>query len=703
MTSQLSGIAGAATAGADPLTQLLSGPRRLGGIYQLDYKSATVITDDFVKHSVGGVAKNSFLLAAATVPTRETNAPLDEDEIILLRVRGTARLPNEAELVATRLAAIRDADVRDKRPDDVVDNLTSSQIQLSAFDCEVLGTFYSDMVGRRPFVQWGADLDNVYAGARYFVYAPSPEALSFIASYPRQTEDEILRDVNPRLINLGVVRFSSTRRRATAAVMDSVPVQVRVTDFISKKTAVLGMTRVGKSNTNKTICTAVFEYAARTHTKIGQLVFDPQGEYANVNDQDKTGLRLLGQGADLVRIYKMSPDPAEPQEFPLGVSFYDTNEFPTVWGLIQDSLADMGSSYANAFKTAAVLDPERADYANGPAGEGEYWNAVSDAQRGKLAFYALLSKAGFQAPRTGFSTIFKMNSNIRGLLTADLPDLLRPVNQRQGLYAVDSPAAARQVVAWLSLRIGEIVSGRIPERYVGLDLGSWQNCDPFMAILAVYDATVGTAVLNRIRTLVDFHDPNSEGDLADRVWDDLVEGRLVIADLSVGSDQVVKIISERLVFRLIENANRRFRANELNVPIQIVVEEAHNLFDREKAGKSSVQNDPWVRLAKEAAKYEIGLVYATQEVTSVDKRILSNTSNWIVAHLNSDVETRELSHYYDFAVFADDLRRSEDRGYARVKTFSGKYIVPVQIAKFDHGMINRARVAAGLQPIELNA
>ncbi|MFE2626028.1 hypothetical protein ACFXKH_39205, partial [Streptomyces caelestis] len=92
-------------------------------------------------------------------------------------------------------------------------------------------------------------------------------------------------------------------------------------------------------------------------------------------------------------------------------------------------------------------------------------------------------------------------------------------------------------------------------------------------------------------------------------------------------------------------------------------------------------------------------VYATQEVTSIDKRILSNTSIWVVAHLNSDNETRELSHYYDFAVFADGLRKVEDRGYARMKTFSGKYIVPVQIAKFDHAMINRAREAAGLPPV----
>jgi hypothetical protein len=701
--SGLSGIAGAASAGANPLTGLLSGAKRLGGIYRLDYDTAIVITDDFVKREAGGVPRYGFLLAAATVPTRETDAPLDEDEIILLRVRGTATLPNENELIATRLAAIRDADMRDQRPEKVMDNLTRGQIEMSAFDCEVLGTFYGDTVARMPFIQWGADIDNVYSGARYFVYVPSADVLSFIASYPERTEQEIEDGLTPDLIDLGVVRFASTRRRAADAKMDKVPVKVRVTDFISRKTAVLGMTRAGKSNTNKTICTAIFEHSARTGTKIGQLIFDPQGEYANVNEQDKTGLRLLGVGTDRVHIYKMKPDASTGQEFPLAVNFYETDEFPMVWSLIQDSIADMEASYANAFKTAKLLDPDRDDYPAGNAGDREYWDAVGDSQRGKLAFYATLAKANFQAPRRGFSILFKMDKDMRAALEVDRPGAVRVVDPGRGLCAVDSPLAAKHVVTWLSDRIGEIAAGTIPAQYQSLSFRSWQSCDPFTAVLAVFDSSAGTAVLNRIKTIVDYHDETSKGDLADRVWDDLVDGRLVIIDLSIGSESVTKILSERLVFRLISKANKRFRENKPNVPIQIVVEEAHNLFDRDKSGKSTVQTDPWVRLAKEAAKYEMGLVYATQEVTGVDKRILSNTSNWIVAHLNSDNETKELSHYYDFAVFAAGLRKVEDRGYARVKTFSGKYIVPVQIARFNHDMINRARKAAGLSAITIQS
>lgn len=697
--SALSGIAGAASAGGNPLTFLLDGASRLGGIYHLDYDRAVVITDDLVKREAGGVPRNGYLLAAATVPAKETHAPLDEDEVILLRVRGTAPLPNEGELIATRLAAIRDSDVRALPPGDVVDNLTAAQIQMSAVECDVLGTFYAETVARRPFIQWGADIDNVYSGARYFVYLPSAEVLSFVASYPEQTEEEAEKGTSPDLIRLGAVRFSSTRRRAADAKMDAVPVNVRVTDFISRKTAVLGMTRVGKSNTNKTICTAVFAHAARKGKKIGQLIFDPQGEYANVNEQDNTGLRLLGEGSDLVRIYKMRPDPDNAQEFPLAVNFYDTGEFPMVWEFILDRLADVGASYANAFKAAKLLDPDRADYPAGPAGDREFWGDRDDVQRGRLAFYGALAKAGFRGPVSGFSTVFKMQQGVRQALETDQPGLVRVANPRQGLCAVDSALAARRVTDWLSERIAEASAGAVPPQYQSLDLSSWQNCDSFMAVLAVHDATVGTVVINRIKTLADFHDPRSRGDLADRIWEDLVAGRLDIIDLSVGSAEVTRKLSDRLVFRLIDKANQRFRDKQPNIPIQIVVEEAHNLFDRDKAGKATVQEDPWVRLAKEAAKYDIGLLYATQEITSIDRRILSNTSNWLVAHLNSDNETRELSHYYDFASYADGLRKIEDRGYARMKTFSGKYIVPVQIAKFDHAMINEARAAAGLPPV----
>ncbi len=689
----LTGIAAQVSTSTNPLTQMFAGARRLGGVYHLDYERAVIITDDFTKRECGGVPRHGFLLAAATVPDQESQQPLDEDEVILLRVRNVAQLPNQAEIVSTRLAAIRDADLQDLRPVDVLDAVTSSQIELSAFECDVLGTFYPSTAGGKQFIQWGADLDNVYAGARYFVYTPGPEVLSFISSYPQQTEDEIAEGEEPNLITLGHLRFSSTRRRAESAGVAKVPVQVRVTDFISRKTAVLGMTRAGKSNTNKTICTAVFEHSRLTNEPIGQLIFDPQGEYASVNQQDKTGLRLLGE--EWVRIYKFRADPGKAQERALTINFYDARELATVQSIIEECVADITSSYVQAFRAAEITEPDEADYPGGKT--GAYWGAVEQAALGRFALYALLAKAGYKIPNGWRGVKIKMAGDMANSVLSDHQDALA-IEGTKGHVRIDTADGLKNTMDWLCRRLAEIQKNQLPQKYQALDFTKWQNAGAWGAIRAAYDGTGGgTAVLNRLKNYVEFHDPRASGNIVPQVLAYLAKGMVVIVDLSYGSERVGTRMSERLVHGLLDAANRRFRSNQDARKVQVVVEEAHRLFDRENANKNDA--DPWVRLAKEAAKYKIGLMFATQEVSSIDPRILSATHNWVIAHLNSDRETKELAHYYDYAEFADEIRRSEDPGFVRMKTFSGKYIVPVQVAKFDHDMINKARFAAGFPPI----
>ena len=147
---------------------------------------------------------------------------------------------------------------------------------------------------------------------------------------------------------------------------------------------------------------------------------------------------------------------------------------------------------------------------------------------------------------------------------------------------------------------------------------------------------------------------------------------------SLGNALLRERISKKIAAYIFNSSMENFTKGKTPSNIVIYIEEAHNLI-----GKGMDLTETWPRLAKEGAKYKIALVYATQEVSSVHKNILANTENWFVSHLNSDIEIRELAHFYDFSDFSKSLLRSQDVGFTRVKTLSSPYVVPVQIDKFD--------------------
>ena len=648
------------TAAATPLAAVINdGCTPIGGVFRLTYREATVLTDDWRKTNAGGVPLGAFLIAAAGTQTAD-GFVLDDQELILLRVRGTEALPNEADLVATRLAVVRDAGVAGVGYDDVTDILTRAELQQAAFTCEVLGTFYTD--DGSDSINFGADIDNVVSSAKYQVFLPSSRVLSWLASYPHDNSDTLL---------LGTVRFSSTLRRARAAGVNDAPVRVHVTDFVSRKTALFGMTRTGKSNTIKTLVTAIHMHGLAHRQRIGQVIFDPQGEYANINHQDGTGLRLLGDDASQVVVYKHAPDPARPVERPLRINFLDPASLLAVWDMVQQEVADGSSAraqYMSGFRGISMDEP-----VDDPRARHHF-------HRNRLAFYALLHRAGIDGP------LQQVTVDVPADAVAALeayPRAVAGVTIRGRRLTVATSRAAADLLEWLRIN-KDLLSTSWQDDFTNGELGD------------MIEAMTGNAGHAAVKRLKAYHDPTAAGEIGQHVWADMQAGRLAIIDLSQGNGSVVKTMSERIVTTLLDNARDRFADGQRPRPFQIVVEEAHNLFER---GASTVAGNPWVRLSKEAAKYKIGLMYATQEVSSVDQRVLSNTSNWLVGHLNSDVETRELSHYYDFATWADSVRRCEDVGFVRVKTYSGKYIVPIQVSHFDHDMVNAARRAGGLAPV----
>lgn len=662
------------------IQRLLSYATLVGGIYTMGYDECLVLTNDLWKKQAGGVPQHCFLLATAMTPGHAPD--VEDEEIILLRVIGPAALPAEAELVQVREQAMREmvvtrgASVAAASPA-ILDVLTRNEIQFSGMKAKVLGTFYDADLNGCPLLSFGSDVETFYSSSRYKVYKPFGESLALIASYPEVTEqEEAARQAggNPlRRVRIGTIRYSSSSRRrrlgAGSTQNIAVPVKVSVQDFIALKTAVFGMTRLGKSNTMKTIATAVCEFAAATGQRIGQLLFDPAGEYANVNVQDQTALAQIG--GEFVTIFRYGADGSQPAIRPLTSNFYSDDTIEVTWRIISLYLQQRPANYIQSFLAAEVV---------GPTNEADDYQAFYRARRRRAALYATLMKAAFQTPEN-LSVAIRVNQEVLGAVNRHLgnrqPQPFQ-TNQRGSLRLTAGNLAA----FWDSL---------LAAKDAGENLGEWIDSG-LDAILAVYRGSVGSGyrLLEPLRV---YHSPASTADYAEQVLQELKQGKIVIVDLSLGSETILQFCSERIINHIVQDAARRFAEGREPDQIQIFIEEAHRLFNRERM-KLKEEADPYVRLAKEAAKYKIGLIYATQEVSSVDPLILSNTSNWIVTHLNNHAEVKELSKYYDFQDFAELTLRAEDVGFARVKTRSGRYIIPIQIDLFDQSRIEAARHAA---------
>lgn len=661
-------------------SQLLADDRstRIGAVYRIDYGEAIVLTHDRWKFDAGGIPQFSFLLATA----QNINSPqVDDDEVLLLRVEGTSPLSLEADLHAVREESLRTALSSQQDPlpsvvlDAEMDPFTKNRVSFTGLRCKILGTFYEDEVDGQNVLEFGADVDNFYATSTYRVLKPMGEGLSTIASYLKPTGRPVER------VRIGAVRYSATRRRAKASKQADAAVEVNIRDFIGNKTALLGMTRMGKSNTAKIIIARTFAISERQRAAggrpIGQLIFDPQGEYANPNTQDGTEIAAIG--ATHVRIFKFGADGSQPHVKPLNINFFSENQIDAVQGLISDTLSTDESGYVKDFAGTS--------YADVPGD----WSATNHAQRARLVLYGALMRAGFAVPAN-----YRVRVNISGAFQQTIiAQLGRNPFTQAGQTANLVTVGANDLEAVVEKIVELRDAGDTDANDFTKDV-RWKSVEPIFTTRSGNRSVRGWRNLNPLRP---FHSPLTQQDPALEIYDELVAGRIVIVDLHVGAEAVTKALSESITRRLLSRQTEVFTSGQEPPHIQVMLEEAHNLFSSDRY-KDDL--DVWVKLAKEASKLNLGMTYATQEVSGVAHQVKANTANWVVAHLNNTTEVRELAKFYDFGSFSEAIIASEDRGYVRLKTLSSPYIVPVQIDRYDLELVNEARAAAGDSPLSPN-
>ncbi|AEI48278.1 ATP-binding protein [Runella slithyformis] len=640
----------------------------VGYVYGMRFDEVLVLTNDAWKHAVNGLPHNSFLVAAGFNPSKVADADIIDQEVILLRVLEPVSLPQDTDFIRTRIEHHQRRTFDEKLPGDVndgMDPMTHAELQAGGLRCSILGTFYMDENG---LLRLGSDIENFMTLSRLRAYKPIGNALSMIVNHvnpevKKKAEEEAQKagftKISP--ITIGTVRYTSTARMHRAQKDTLVDVQIQPTDFLARRTAVLGMTRTGKSNTVKTTVSAVAIAAMKDGIKVGQLIFDVNGEYANATSQDD-GSSIAEVFSDTI-CYRAIDTPDRPHFKDLRINFY---EQPNIALGLLDQLSKETRGNAQditTFLTSSLDQPDASE--RGPFNR---W------QVRKAAFYCILNAAQYRAPNS-FIVEFPVNQQVINLvkpeLSANFPGTISRGNNQQ-FYSLSLEKATEWFKA--ARRVNRVA--KLPSSTGGDWVDS--SLEAYLNVLT-NESSGGTYIrgYRQIQEYVDYHSDSRQGDVVEEILKFLYSGRIVILDLSAGPVSIRETLSKRIATAVF---NRQFDVlNSGKHPMNVVlyVEEAHNLIGKDKA-----LTDTWPRIAKEGAKAKIAFVYATQEPSSVHPNILANTENWFVTHLNNDDELKSLGKFYDFGHFLKSLKAAQDVGFARIKTLSSPFVIPTQINRF---------------------
>jgi hypothetical protein len=450
-------------------------------------------------------------------------------------------------------------------------------------------------------------------------------------------------------VRIGDIRYSSSKRYQEQE-KTKVPFYVSPSDFLGKRTALFGMTRTGKSNTVKKIIQATVaisntalltldisgqssnlfnENSANPFTSdgkpkfpVGQIIFDINGEYANANLQDE-GTAIFEMYRDQVTRFSI----LDKKGFrAMKTNFYEDIE--AAFELLRSLLVDDGTRFVQNFYTVDLSIPD---------GQEENIGFMTRYNRKVAAYKCCLYVAGFKHE----------NKTIKFQGCIEL-NALSNIDPSKGVSY--DQAVNWFTAVWDAMGKGVPLNGdkefftEYKKKHEGKE---WAE-DDLKALLVMLTRkrnsgakAADCAGFRILKRALDLHTASTDKPYADTILELLRKGKIVIADLSQGDPTIIRLYSEKICQRIFADAMHRFIQNQSNNFIQIYFEEAHNLFPKkEDKDLSQVYN----RLAKEGAKLHIGLIYATQEVSSISSNILKNTQNWFIAHLNNSDELKGYSH-----------------------------------------------------------
>ncbi|MDE2653460.1 MAG: DUF87 domain-containing protein [Gemmatimonadetes bacterium] len=671
----------------------LTAETAVGQVLLLDYDTATLAVHDYYREQAGGLARGMFLFSGPPPSNGEA-------DFVLMRVAGARRLANQAATDEARLTAARES-IGSEIWSDKLATWVKDEIALGGVQARILGTLTWETDGSLRFAE---DIANYYSARGAYVWKPTHALLESIVNLAHRGNS---LDLSGLGISSGAavrVRVAETRFAAADRLGGNgatVPVRIDPTDLLKRRTAFFGMSRSGKSNAMKITAQAVYLLRRkRPEFRVGQLIFDPNGEYAQDNPQDGRGLHRIHElverpRAGEVETYGRYPTPTDPDRKITKINFFGNLVPPNrridrafveqaleqlVVGreLIHERMADEGARYTTNFRDADLSIPASLND-RGPA--TRYHRAV-------VVHQTALAAAGFEPPHAPAVSGLFGQKLIRALRSDENAGSDNASKYRRAGDVLDQASPSwdglRTAFEALDRFINDRKSayGSFEEEYTRNSTSGEEWADSRLkAVLSIFRTPNGVLTFQDLRNQ---HSSSTASDYADDIVEDLKHGKLVVFDQSIGDPELNRRAAERIMWKVFREQQRLFTSGEDRPPwerhVLVYVEEAHNLLPR--SGSRDVLSTVWARAAKEGGKMNLGVVLATQAPSSVLPEILSETDNWFISHLNSDNEARVVERYLDFSDFIPQIRRVSEPGFIRLRTLSSGYTVPVQLDRF---------------------
>lgn len=514
----------------------------------------------------------------------------------------------------------------------------------------IVGSFYQ---AQSTDAVWGfsRQFSLPHADKTLGVYRPSPQMMNRILNSL----------VNPNgLLDFGLLRYNEEFPWKELAQSTQISMQ----DFLARRTAMFGKTRFGKSNAINLICQGMLDYTKHTHN-VGQLIFDVNGEYSNTNPSPGQ-FSLVACNPGRSTAYFLNERQGHSGGYLLRFNFY---QFPELsLDVFKELLPDTitANDFIRGFLTCRLpaLQPK----------SKELDAARSTDLRKLMIYWAILDTAGFEYDSERIKAWLKALGFVLTFNPNFSPDL------RQAAYQAMTNAPAPNIPTSMASLMAEIktiarfrtIYSNDPNLFVK-NRPLFDNEEDILMRFLCADNANGP---RQLRSCLPYHSPVAE-DFMPHILSLLEQGGTVIIDLSVAPEKVVRYFAEKLSTAIFAEQEQKFNRGDLNGRyVQLYFEEAHNIFPLKNTEGTQI----YTRLAKEGAKFHIGIVFSTQSPTTISPDLLSQTENFFIAHLSSRTEVERLSDtQVAFQGLEDTILLNRAPGLLQVLTQSHRFVVPMQI------------------------